>query len=91
MSGWAVDSLHQAPAGGVYLVVDGQDYPVFCELPRPDIADKFHDPSLEHCGFQRLLPPRLLPPGRHRLGLKILTHDRQALLNMPNGFDIDVK
>lgn len=90
-TGWAVDSADADVAGGVYLVLDGQDYPVFYGLPRPDLAKANLLPNdrMINCGFQRLIPAKLLHSGRHTLGLKILTTDRQAVFKQSVGsFDI---
>ncbi len=90
VSGWAIDALHQAPAGGVFLVLDGREYPVYYGVPRPDVAKGLQNEGLLHCGFQRLLPAKDLTPGRHQVGFKILTDDRQALWTVPS-FSVDIK
>lgn len=79
VTGWAVDSVHHAPAGGVYLVLDGKDYPLFYGESRPEVASDLHDRRLLNCGFSRLLPAGRLTSGHHLVGLKVLTNDRQAV------------
>ena len=91
VTGWAVDSVHGDLAGGVYLVLDGKEYPLYYGAPRPEVATRLQNEGLLHCGFQRLLPAKVVAPGRHEVSLKVLTNDRQALLNTGGGMAMDIK
>ncbi len=69
--GWAVDPVADAPAGGVYLEIDGVPYPAFYGKLR-------EDGPCRYCGFERAVPISRLAPGAHTLTAKALTRDRHS-------------
>jgi hypothetical protein len=74
--GHAQDSAAQAPAGGVFIEVDGgMDIPAAYGLPRPDVAIELGARRYCYSGFEADFAARLLKPGRHSLRVKVVSAD----------------
>lgn len=77
--GWAADRAAAAPAGRVYLVVDGRwHYRADSGIARPDVAAATGTPAYARAGFVATVPQALLPRGPHTLALLILSADSAA-------------
>lgn len=89
-SGWAVDTAGGSAAGGVYLVLDGKEYPAYYGIERTDIAAAQHNDRMVSCGFQRLIPAKNLASGRHAVALRILSADRRAVYEPSETFGFEI-
>jgi hypothetical protein len=76
VTGWAVDAVSKAVAGGVYVDIDGDIYPAFYGTDRRDVADYFKLAGYRHCGFEAAI--QHLETGSHVLSLLILTSNRRG-------------
>jgi hypothetical protein len=74
--GWAVDDAHRALAGDVDLAVDQHLRATFYGVNRPDIAQRASEPAYRYSGVLAAVPARDLPPGPHRLDLRVVSADR---------------
>jgi hypothetical protein len=90
--GWAVDPTTNGPAGGVLITIDDKTH-VWTEYgtSRPDVAAAHQQPAYESTGFSANIPGEALPPGRHRLTLKVLTPDRRAYTVPPQIVEVRVQ
>ena len=76
--GHAQDKAAQAPAGGVFIEVDGaMDVPAAYGLPRPDVAKNSGRWSYRYSGFEADFATSLLKAGRHSLRVKVVSADRK--------------
>jgi hypothetical protein len=72
-SGWAADG--KLPAAGVYLVVDdSRHFAARYGIARPDVARALGAPDLEAVGFEVVVPPHVLTPGSHSVGVLVVDH-----------------
>lgn len=76
--GWAIDDAHQALAGDVDLVVDGQPEGMFYGVNRPDIAARAGQPGYRYSGVLAVVPTARLRTGPHRLDLRVVAADRSC-------------
>ena len=72
VAGWAIDSVAQEPAGGVFVIIDDKMFPAVSGLPA-DITSDGH--SYTNCGFSRLIPIDEIGPGSHQVSIAVLTRD----------------
>ena len=57
LQGWAVDLKASRPADAVMVFLDGNSiYSGYCNVARPDVARKHHNPSLKNSGFKYFIP-----------------------------------
>jgi hypothetical protein len=87
VSGWAVDLPAGDVAGGVAVVVDGVAYPTFYGIPNDEAAKELGSDKFLLSGFMCAVPRKELQPGNRAISLKILTHDRKALFDVPEKLD----
>lgn len=91
VGGWAVDERSKKAAGGVYVSVDGELYPAFYGLPRPDVAQGYGVGAYRNSGFERAIPLEEVGPGRHEISLVVLTRDRERYYEPTQRMLIDIK
>jgi phosphoglycerol transferase len=77
--GWAIDDVRHALAGDVDVVVDGQPRAAYYGVNRPDVAARAGVPAYRDSGVLTRLPAALLPPGPHRLALRVVSADRACV------------
>lgn len=88
--GWAVDSVRKSVARDVVLVVDGgQTFLGKYHMERDDVA-RLVSPNYEYAGFVAGIPPGTLPPGRHRLTLRVVPRDATFYESFPTTRAFDV-
>jgi hypothetical protein len=71
VSGWAVDGLARANAGGVAVEVDGVCRGASYGASRDDVRRHFGWPAADAAGFQFSLPAGVITPGEHSLRIRI--------------------
>ena len=77
VTGWAVDLPNGKPAGGVYLRIDGENFPALYGWRRPDVQNVFKAPFYEFSGFEQAIPTSRIGPGTHELSVLVVTNDRE--------------
>ena len=77
ITGWAADILREDAAGGVYLKIDDERFPVFYGRMRGDVAQRLNDPSYRFTGFERTIPTSEIGPGKHELSVIVLTKGKK--------------
>jgi len=76
LKGWAIDQNCRRAAGGVFLVVDGSlEVPALFGLDRPDVADIYGNGNYRYSGFEASVPASAIGPGRHVVGIKVISAD----------------
>lgn len=75
VAGWALDGASPAPAGGVYVVVDGRQYPAIYGLPASVTVE---GRTVEDCGFGRLIPIAEIGAGEHEASVVVVSRDRTS-------------
>jgi hypothetical protein len=78
LSGWAVDALAKEISGGVEVVVDGVPYPAQSNLARGDVATYFKVPAYINAGFSFSAEAGAFGKGKHKVSIRVLTHDRKS-------------
>ena len=78
VEGWAVDSLANAPASGVEIVVDGVAYEARYGLERRDVSEYFDRPAYIPSGFALDLPAALFAEGAHDLRIRVISAPRDS-------------
>jgi len=92
LTGWAIDSIGKAEAGGVLISVDGQIViPAFCGLSRPDVAKYFNNDNYTLCGFEALLDTAMIGPGQHDLSIKVIAADGKAFYQPVKFLTMEIK
>ncbi len=90
VDGWAVDGKSKSPAGGVFLEIDGICYPTYYGCRRDDAVETLRSNKALRSGYLREFSAQQVPPGKHRIALKVLSTDRSGLLQTPPAVEIDV-
>ena len=91
VNGWAVDPLACDVADSVLVVIDGTAYPACYGLQRFDVAKVFRNLDFLCSGFRCPISVKDIGPGRHSLVLKVRSHDRTAVYEISEQFEIDPK
>lgn len=92
ISGWAIDEFAQKEAGGVFISLDGQrDMPTQYGLDRIDVADALRNYRCRFSGFTSSINASSLNKGRHTLGIKVLTADKQGYYEPDQRIAINVR
>lgn len=103
-SGWAVDPVARAPAGGAYLVMqeharlggvfvtidDRIHIPAFYGLERPDVAEVLRQPAYRFSGFKIVFGTRALGPGRHTVSFGIIGSNGAASSIVDQQITLDI-
>ena len=87
LEGWAVDPVAQAPAGGLFLIVDGLhrvDESSQYGLIRQDIPHALNNPDLLHSGYRIVLDGAKLRAGKHLLEIGIIAADQRGFFELPD-------
>ena len=75
VAGWALDGAAPAPAAGVFVVIDGRQYPAVRGLPASvTVGGRL----VEDCGFSRLIPVAEVGPGSHEVSVVVVARDRKS-------------
>ena len=82
-SGWAIDELHKAAAGGVDVVIDGMPYSARYGVERGDVAGHYNNAALRNTGFEWTLAPGQLSKGLHSVSLRVIASDRKTYYQGP--------
>lgn len=91
LRGWAVDNGNQLTAGGVYIDIGGHLFPAMYGHPRTDVAKHFKIPAYDNCGFEASCSLHNVPKGKHRVSLKIITHDQKQYYSPKHGVPVVIK
>jgi phosphoglycerol transferase len=75
VAGWAVDETARKTAARVEILVGGERFRANYGVPRPDVAARYGNPAYGMAGFDLVIPGGTLPPGSHRLTVRVLTSD----------------
>ena len=78
IAGIALNPAADDLVGGVILQIDGIDYMAYYGLPVDVVTEVQKSPELRYCGFRREFSQEQLPPGSHRIAIKVLAKDRKA-------------
>ncbi|WP_374468008.1 hypothetical protein [Phenylobacterium sp.] len=81
--GFAFDDPAKMPAKGVDVVLDGVARPATYGQARPDVAAYFKNPALTNVGFTADLPAGTLPPGPHKVSLRVIAADGAGYFETP--------
>jgi hypothetical protein len=77
--GWAIDDVrHALPAAVTVLVGDRYEFTAQTRLERPDVAAALRDPALAASGFFARIPLAGIPPGEHRIAVRVVAADRSG-------------
>lgn len=90
IEGWAIDSLADAPAGAVYISMDGRLYPTLYSLERQDIADHFRNENLLKTGFRLSATTSILEQGSHNLSVLVISNDRTEVYRPNTHFIVEI-
>ena len=89
--GHAQDNAAQAPAGGVFIEVDGgRDIPAAYGLPRPDVAKEPGTRRYCYSGFEADFAASLLKRGRHSLRVKVVSADGKRFSLSDEAFLLEI-
>jgi len=89
--GWAYDPKANAPAAGVFVIVDGvQKIPAFYGIPRPDVVRALGVVG-EGTGFEAIVPAANLRPGLHRLAIVILSANKAYYERTPAFVNVSIR
>jgi hypothetical protein len=89
--GWAYDPQVNAPAGGVFVVVDGaRKIQAIYGLPRPDVA-RAMGVGGDDTGYEAIVPTANLRPGPHRLAIVILAANKAYYESTPASVNISIR
>jgi len=80
VSGWAVDTKSRGEAGGVFVNIDGMDFPATYHLKRVVAVPNTNYASP---GFSASFPTSLIGMGKHSLALKIVTSAKDGYYQSP--------
>jgi hypothetical protein len=78
LSGWAVDAAAKEISGGVEVVVDEVPYPAQSNLARGDVATFLKVPAYINAGFSFSAEAGAFGKGKHKVSIRVLTHDRKS-------------
>jgi hypothetical protein len=79
VQGWAIDRLGGAPAGAVWIELDGKLYPASYGLARRDIQALFRDEgNYPLSGFEWMLPSWKLGASVHAMTIKVIARDGKS-------------
>jgi hypothetical protein len=91
VTGWAIDTARNSPAGGVIVSIDNSlNVPATYGLDRSDVATSLGSAALAKVGFSGTVPTDALTPGRHLLVVKILAADGQSYYQPPQAIPITI-
>jgi hypothetical protein len=77
--GWAIDDVrHALPSAVTVLVGDRFEFTAQTRLERPDVAFALRDPALAASGFLARIPLAGIPPGDHRIAVRVVAADRSG-------------
>jgi hypothetical protein len=83
VNGWAVDAEAEDVAGGVYISVGGERYPIRYGIDRRNVAAQYNVPAYAESGFEGYIAVSELEPGTHEVSFFVLTNDREAYYRTP--------
>lgn len=75
IEGWAIDLPAGAPAGAVFIGLDGRMVPTVYSRRRPDVAAYFHRRGLIDTGFKMSISSDRIGEGTHHISVMIISHD----------------
>ncbi|NQT66645.1 MAG: hypothetical protein HQ569_03595 [Actinobacteria bacterium] len=74
--GWAVDSVANDAAAGVYIEVDKKLFPTYYGIDKREIADYYKEEAYRYSGFERAIPLSDIGGGNyHNFNIIILSKD----------------
>jgi hypothetical protein len=91
VTGWAVDVRAEKPAGGVYVLVGGNNYPAYYGTSSDDVAKALDVTDYANVRFEADIPVSELKPGVNEVSLIVLTNDRTAYYRLTGQTAIRVK
>jgi hypothetical protein len=92
ITGWAIDRVAQAEAGGVIALVDG-DSAVRAKygISRPDVSRALGSPSYEMSGFEVTIDTARLSSVPHRISFVIVDRAKSSYYSVRPVIEIEVK
>ncbi len=78
LRGWAVDPSTAQSAAGILVEVAGRESWLTGGGMRPDVAAHFGVPEYMNSGFNGIVLLGRLPPGRHQVAFRVVSHDGQG-------------
>ncbi|MEW5874595.1 MAG: hypothetical protein AB1752_05365 [Candidatus Zixiibacteriota bacterium] len=91
LEGWALDPGRLTPASGVIIEIDGRRLPVFYGSRSPESVRSLKSPGLEYCGFERAIDLAGLGPGRHDVGVRVISGDGTHCEEIPVVVQLDIQ
>jgi hypothetical protein len=91
IDGWAVDSTSEDISGGVYVNIDGNDYPAIYGSERMDVMNAYKKPNYRYCGFRGIIPTSKIGPGVHKVSIKVLTKDQKEYYKIDPSKVVSIK
>lgn len=89
IDGWAIDSLENTSAKGVFIVADNNIIiPTQYYIDRSDIASKFNNKDLRYSGFKGSFAISILNNGIHNLTLKIVARGGDRVFDLNPNIEI---
>jgi len=83
ITGWAIDEVAKAPAGGVDEVIDGVPYSAHYGSERTDVAAHFNQPGYRNSGFELMVAPGQLNKGPHSVSIRVISSDKKSYYQGP--------
>jgi hypothetical protein len=91
LDGWAVDTPNKTAASSVVAQVDDVARVGLSTLgPRPDVANALNNWAYEQSAFSIVIPPQLLPPGKHTVLILVGDGKRSGFYVEPDPLEVVV-
>jgi hypothetical protein len=88
--GWAIDADTFAPAGAVFVGINGVFYPPRYRLNRPDVAEYFTNKRLKDTGFLLSISSDNISRGTHNVTISIISHDNKGIYRPEKYYTIEI-
>jgi len=76
VAGWAVTPESERQGADVEVAVDSTPFAAAFGFDRPDVAAYLRAPAAQPSGFRAMIPAEALPPGQHKLTLRVQSRTR---------------
>ena len=76
VAGWAVTPESERQGADVEVAVDSTPFAAAFGFDRPDVAAYLRAPAAQPSGFRAMIPAGALPPGQHKLTLRVQSRTR---------------
>jgi hypothetical protein len=82
--GWAVDPVNKTTGASVDVVIDGNPYATTYNIERVDVSAALKNPRYKDSGFATSFGVGKIPPGKHRVAVRVVTKDHKSFLESPS-------